>query len=83
VTPNEVICKELFKKETDMTLFVNLFVYLPNEKRGTITGSFGKSGKFKVFFPGGSGYSNEELLKQQLTFPIKRYIWDKSKKMSQ
>jgi selenocysteine-specific elongation factor len=50
VTPNEVIAKDLFKKETDMSLFTKLFVYLPNGNKGTIMSAFGKSGKFKVFF---------------------------------
>jgi hypothetical protein len=36
VTPNEVIAKDLFKKETDMSLFTKLFVYLPNGNKGKL-----------------------------------------------
>jgi hypothetical protein len=45
--------------------------------------AFGKSGKFKVFFPGGTGYTNEELVNQVIKFPMKRYIFDKTKKIIQ
>lgn len=83
VTPNEVIAKDLFKKETDMTLFTKLNVYLPNGEKGTIAGTFGKSGKFKVFFPGGTSYSNEELVNMTITLPMKRFVFDKSKKIQQ
>lgn len=43
-----VICKGLFKKETNMEAFVNLKVQLSTREEGVIEGSFGQSGKFKV-----------------------------------
>lgn len=50
---------------------------------GRIEGSFGKSGKFKVYFQGGFGYTQDEIVNQILTFPIKRYIYDKKKTLRQ
>ncbi|XP_067679923.1 selenocysteine-specific elongation factor-like [Haliotis asinina] len=43
-----VIAKNLFKKETDITLFTGMQVELSSGQRGTIQGSFGKSGKVKI-----------------------------------
>lgn len=47
-----VICKGLFKKETNIDLFVNMKVKLSTGENGVIEGSFGQSGKFKVRIPG-------------------------------
>ena len=47
-----VICKGLFKKETNIDLFVGLKVKLSSGEDGIIEGSFGQSGKFKVRIPG-------------------------------
>ena len=49
-----VICKGLFKKETNLDLFVNLRVQLSTGEKGIIESSFGQSGKFKVRIPGKS-----------------------------
>lgn len=46
-----VIGKSLFKKETDMNLFLGLRVYTRYGQQGVIDSSFGKSGKFKATFP--------------------------------
>ncbi|XP_046345447.1 selenocysteine-specific elongation factor-like isoform X1 [Haliotis rufescens] len=43
-----VIAKNLFKKETDITLFTGMQVELSSGQKGTIQGSFGKSGKVKI-----------------------------------
>ena len=76
---NVIGCK-LFKKETNMNLFVGLNVIRStNNAVGRIEGSFGKSGKFKVYFPAGgqSGTDGELILK------FKKYVYDRSKKITQ
>ena len=47
-----IIGKSLFKKETNMDLFVGLKVSLSTGEKGVIEGSFGQSGKLKVRIPG-------------------------------
>ena len=47
-----VICKGLFKKESNLEAFVNLKVQLSSGENGVIESSFGQSGKFKVRIPG-------------------------------
>eukprot|EP01127_Copromyxa_protea_P017401 TRINITY_DN5298_c0_g1_i2.p1 TRINITY_DN5298_c0_g1~~TRINITY_DN5298_c0_g1_i2.p1 ORF type:complete len:419 (-),score=72.49 TRINITY_DN5298_c0_g1_i2:41-1297(-) len=69
----------LFKKETDMNLFVNMKVFLENGVEGKISGTFGKSGKFKVEFR----EPQEDLAGQIIKFPVKRYIFDKTKQLRQ
>jgi selenocysteine-specific elongation factor len=46
-----IIGKSLFKKESDMSLFVGLRVHTRAGQVGTIVASFGKGGKFKAHFP--------------------------------
>lgn len=48
-----VICRGLFKKESNMSTFVGLKVQLSTGEKGVIEGSFGQSGKFKVRVPDG------------------------------
>lgn len=48
-----VICRGLFKKESNMEMFIGLRVELSSGEKGLIEGSFGQSGKFKVRIPGG------------------------------
>ena len=48
----EVICKNMFKKETNLSLFKDLVVTLSTGEKGIIDDSFGQSGKFKVRIPG-------------------------------
>ena len=43
-----VVCKGLFKKETNIETFVGLKVKLSTGEDGVIEGGFGQSGKFKV-----------------------------------
>lgn len=45
---NEVIVKDLFKKETNIDLFAGMKVEFSSGERGTIQGPFGQSGKVKV-----------------------------------
>lgn len=51
-SPYEVIGKNLFKKETNIQLFLNLKVTLSTGETGIIEGSFGQSGKVKIRFMG-------------------------------
>jgi selenocysteine-specific elongation factor len=46
-----VIGKSLFKKETNLDLFVGLKVTLSTGELGIIEGNFGQSGKFKIRIP--------------------------------
>lgn len=43
-----VIGRNLFKKETNLQLFVGLKVTLSTGETGVIEGGFGQSGKFKI-----------------------------------
>lgn len=48
----EVIGKNMFKKETNIQLFVGLQVQLSTGEAGIIESSFGQSGKVKIHIPG-------------------------------
>ncbi|XP_038668073.1 selenocysteine-specific elongation factor [Scyliorhinus canicula] len=48
-----VIGRSLFKKETNMQLFVGMKVKLSTGDAGVIEGGFGQSGKFKIRIPDG------------------------------
>lgn len=50
--PHAVICRGMFKKESKIEGFTGLRVSLSSGEVGTIEGSFGQSGKFKVRLPG-------------------------------
>lgn len=50
-----VIGRSLFKKETNIQLFVGLKVQLSTGELGVIASAFGQSGKFKVHIPGECG----------------------------
>lgn len=55
VNDREIICKGLFKKETDMSLFIGKRISTDTDgELGVILGSFGKAGKFKVDFREGT-----------------------------
>lgn len=49
-----VIGRNLFKKETNLQLFVGLKVTLSSGESGVIEGGFGQSGKVKIRIPGRS-----------------------------
>ena len=57
-----VIGRELFKKETDIDLFKNLKVRLTSGEEGKIEGSFGQSGKCKIYIPDGLSEQTQKLL---------------------
>ena len=50
---NTVIVKSLFKKESDIRLFQNMKVQLSTGELGNIQGTFGQSGKIKIYLPNG------------------------------
>merc|ERR1712137_548419 len=75
-----VIGNKLFSKETNMNQFVGLTVIrTSNNAQGKIESAFGKSGKFKVYFPDGgqSGTDGDLLLK------FKKFVFHKNNKIVQ
>ncbi|KAF6302840.1 eukaryotic elongation factor, selenocysteine-tRNA specific [Rhinolophus ferrumequinum] len=61
-----VIGRSLFKKETNIQLFVGLKVYLSTGELGVIDSAFGQSGKFKVHIPGGLSPESKKILMPSL-----------------
>lgn len=57
-----VIGRSLFKKETNLQLFVGLRVTLSTGETGVIEGGFGQSGKFKIRIPEGLRPETKQLL---------------------
>ncbi|XP_036389247.1 selenocysteine-specific elongation factor [Megalops cyprinoides] len=57
-----VIGRNLFKKETNLQLFVGLKVKLSTGEEGVIEGGFGQSGKFKIRIPEGLSAETKQLL---------------------
>ncbi|CAL8339024.1 unnamed protein product [Merluccius merluccius] len=57
-----VIGRSLFKKETNLQLFVGLKVALSTGEAGVIEGGFGQSGKFKIRVPDGLCPETKQLL---------------------
>ncbi|XP_072539193.1 selenocysteine-specific elongation factor [Salminus brasiliensis] len=57
-----VIGRNLFKKETNLQLFVGLKVTLSSGETGTIEGGFGQSGKIKIRVPEGLKEETKQLL---------------------
>ncbi|XP_054443460.1 selenocysteine-specific elongation factor isoform X2 [Pteronotus mesoamericanus] len=57
-----VIGRSLFKKETNIQLFVGLKVQLSTGELGVIDSSFGQSGKFKIHIPGGLSLESKKIL---------------------
>ncbi|KAG5838345.1 hypothetical protein ANANG_G00222760 [Anguilla anguilla] len=57
-----VIGRNLFKKETNLQLFVGLKVKLSTGEEGVIEGGFGQSGKFKIRVPEGLSAETKQLL---------------------
>lgn len=75
----EVFGTDLFKKETNMSQFVGLFLETEKGDIGCIQSSFGTSGKFRVHFPSGADVREGDLL--YLRF--KRYANDPRKAIHQ
>uniref|UniRef100_A0A8D0GFL1 Eukaryotic elongation factor, selenocysteine-tRNA specific n=1 Tax=Sphenodon punctatus TaxID=8508 RepID=A0A8D0GFL1_SPHPU len=57
-----VIGRSLFKKETNIHIFVGLKVKLSTGEEGVIEGGFGQSGKFKIRIPDGLNPDTKALL---------------------
>uniref|UniRef100_A0A4W4F2H4 Selenocysteine-specific elongation factor n=1 Tax=Electrophorus electricus TaxID=8005 RepID=A0A4W4F2H4_ELEEL len=57
-----VIGRNLFKKETNLQLFVGLKVTLSSGETGVIEGGFGQSGKIKIRVPEGLKEETKQLL---------------------
>uniref|UniRef100_A0A5F8ATT8 Selenocysteine-specific elongation factor n=1 Tax=Macaca mulatta TaxID=9544 RepID=A0A5F8ATT8_MACMU len=55
-----VIGRSLFKKETNIQLFVGLKVHLSTGELGIIDSAFGQSGKFKIHIPGEQPEAREQ-----------------------
>ena len=90
----EVIVRDLFKKETNVNLFSGLTAELSTGERGTIEGSFGQSGKVKVRVMEGlkqetltrvgtGGKKKAEVKGEpvEVTLTFKKYVFDPSKKI--
>ncbi|XP_069793504.1 selenocysteine-specific elongation factor isoform X2 [Narcine bancroftii] len=59
-----VIGRSLFKKETNMQLFVGMKIHLSTGEVGVIDGGFGQSGKFKIRIPDGLSPETKQQLAQ-------------------
>eukprot|EP01102_Stenamoeba_stenopodia_P016219 TRINITY_DN5645_c0_g1_i2.p1 TRINITY_DN5645_c0_g1~~TRINITY_DN5645_c0_g1_i2.p1 ORF type:complete len:441 (-),score=109.62 TRINITY_DN5645_c0_g1_i2:9-1331(-) len=72
-----LIGKNLFKKETNINLFIGLKVQRSSDGSvGVIESAFGKSGKFKVFFANGTTKDTNGTL----ILRFKKYLYAKDKK---
>ncbi|KAK9843360.1 hypothetical protein WJX74_010898 [Apatococcus lobatus] len=71
------VCRGMFKKDTDISLFSNLKVECCGGQTGTIEGAFGKAGKFKVAFPNGLKGAADKM--QEITLKFKRFMHDPDK----
>ena len=93
-----VIVKSLFKKETNIDLFINKKVTLSTGEVGTIEGTFGSSGKIRIRLNSGLSESSKKMLtpvkkkgnesSEQnetigVTLRFKKYMFEKSKTIFQ
>ncbi len=79
VDKNNVVGQNMFKKETKWELFTGMEIVTDKGERGRLESSFGKSGKFKVYF--GEGTTVEP--KEKLYLRFKKYIFDGKQRMVQ
>ncbi|GFR43158.1 hypothetical protein Agub_g4205 [Astrephomene gubernaculifera] len=70
------IVSQLIKKESDVAAFVGLKVTTGRGEEGIIEGSFGKSGKLKVHFPGGLAPEGRSTADNVVILRCKRYLFD-------
>jgi selenocysteine-specific elongation factor len=75
----DIYGSDLFKKETDMNLFIGLKVVTSLGDVGVIQNSYGTSGQFKVFFPAGTTAKEGD----KLILAYKRYVHDTNKTIHQ
>ena len=81
VDAHNAIGRGMFKKESDISLFENLKVCTAAGDVGILQGAFGKSGKYKVYFPAGVAdelRSNPASDAQRLVLTFKRFVFDKA-----
>lgn len=98
VNDQQVIVRDLFKKETNLQVFSNLKVGLSTGEGGVIEGSFGQSGKVNVRVPNGLSpeaisllsvkKGKKEVVKERtdsirVVLKFKKYIYDSKKKIFQ
>ena len=75
VNDYEIVCKNMFKKETNIHLFSGLNVKLSTGDLGTIDGPFGQSGKFKVRLKGKLSKSlRKELMRSRFGFIFRNHV---------
>ncbi|KAG7373275.1 selenocysteine-specific translation elongation factor [Nitzschia inconspicua] len=75
----EVFGGDLFKKETLIKPFLGMKLVTPQGDVGELKSAFGTSGKFRVYFPGGTMAREGDILR----LPFKRFLHDPEKKMRQ
>ena len=74
------ICRGMFGKDSDLTKFLGLVVNGPAGQRGILQSTFGKSGKFKAFFPSGisvlvtDSHGPPDNSTSKVTLEYKRYL---------
>lgn len=79
-SPHELVARDLFRKETDITQFSNMLVTTMNGEAGKIGATFGRSGKFHITFPKTATTARPN---QPLVMRFRRYLFDAEKKMKQ
>lgn len=93
VNDYELVCKNMFKKETNIHLFSGLTVTLSTGEAAVIDGPFGQSGKFKIRLKDSLSEEAKSVLSNKkkknsdntndsnainLVLNFKRYVFDKS-----
>lgn len=64
-----------------MNLFTNMKIRLGNGAEGTIQSAFGKSGKFKAFFP--DGFRTEAPTVEPILLSLKRFLFEEKRSFHQ
>jgi ribosomal protein L35AE/L33A len=68
-----VIIRDMFKKDTNLRLFLDKQLVCPSGQRGRIVGSFGKSGKVRALFENGC----PDLKKSRaVVMVLKKFLFD-------
>lgn len=90
VSDNTAIVKNMFKKETQLELFIGLRVTTSFDYNGRIDSAFGKSGKIKVRFENDlsdeiKGMAEKKGLgnKLEVLLSFKKYVYNDNKKIEQ
>ncbi|KAF2884078.1 hypothetical protein ILUMI_22097 [Ignelater luminosus] len=93
VNENTVIVKNIFKKETNIEVFIGLKVNLSTGEIGIIESSFGQSGKIKVYVKDGLNQDTLDILNSKsktenktaivVTLLFKKYIYNISRNITQ